>query len=53
MGVEERRLAEANFPFEEAVCKIIIYGLLCENDDLPQTCRELGNGTALGKACMP
>lgn len=42
---KDARLVEANFPLEETVCKIIIYGLLCENDDLPQPCRETGNGT--------
>lgn len=51
-GWKDARLAEANFPLEETVCKIIIYGLLCENDDLPPPCRELGNGTAPGRpAC--
>lgn len=43
---KDARLAEANFPLEETVCKIIIYGLLCENDDLPQPCWEAGNGPA-------
>lgn len=51
-GWKDARLAEANFPLEETVCKIIIYGFLCENDDLPPPCRELGNGTAPGRpAC--
>lgn len=43
---KDARLVEANFPLEETVCKIIIYGLLCENDDLSQPCRETGNGAA-------
>lgn len=43
---QDARLAEANFPLEETVCKIRIYGLLCENDDLPQPCWETRNGSA-------